>query len=257
MGHLDDDDVVKLLSGESSSGAASRHVARCERCAEWVAGVQSARMTLLAHSGFPTSARADCLDELEVAALAEGALGGADPEAATAPLASCVRCRVAVSTVARARGASQIEPELGPRSRYRGPRSMRAVLPMGLGAAAVAALLLGRLERPVDGGGSPHREGPAPSSAAPVVIAPLGPTTAVRVLRWHSVPGADMYRITLFDERGTVLYEASVSDTLVALPSDIELESGSSHYWIVSARTGFDRWDTSTLAEFTTTGPGR
>jgi hypothetical protein len=54
-----------------------------------------------------------------------------------------------------------------------------------------------------------------------------------------------------------VLYETALSDTVAALPEGVEIEAGRSYYWMVAARTDFDRWDTSALAEFSVDGMGR
>jgi hypothetical protein len=54
-----------------------------------------------------------------------------------------------------------------------------------------------------------------------------------------------------------VLYEAALSDTVAALPEDVEIEPGRPYYWMVAARTDFDRWDTSSLAEFSVDGVER
>jgi hypothetical protein len=128
-------------------------------------------------------------------------------------------------------------------------RRGRALYVVPLAAAAVVALLLVRDPQLP----AAHREGGAASGSAPVAIAPLGPTTTVAVLRWHGVLGADRYRVTVFDETGAVVYETTSTDTVVALPPAVELPAGRPHYWIVAARTDFDRWETSALAEFSTT----
>jgi hypothetical protein len=93
--------------------------------------------------------------------------------------------------------------------------------------------------------------------AAPAAISPAGPTSAARALRWHAVTGADRYRVTLFDADGSVLFEAMLSDTVAALPPSVIVPDGRSYYWIVAARTGFDRWESSDLAEFSVPSSAR
>jgi hypothetical protein len=60
--------------------------------------------------------------------------------------------------------------------------------------------------------------------------------------------------VTLFDESGDVLWESALADTVAGLPGDVALEPGRDYFWIVSARMGFDRWETSALAQFSLTG---
>jgi hypothetical protein len=76
-------------------------------------------------------------------------------------------------------------------------------------------------------------------------------------LRWSPVAGADRYRLTVFDAAGNVVYAAEVSDTVVAFPDSIVLAPGVAYLWKVDARTGFDRWAASELAEFRVAGPRR
>jgi hypothetical protein len=73
-------------------------------------------------------------------------------------------------------------------------------------------------------------------------------------LLWTAVAGADRYRVTLSDALGGVLYETQLADTVAALPDSIALVSGRSYVWMVEARTGFDRWSTSRLVEFSIGG---
>ncbi|OLD18763.1 MAG: hypothetical protein AUJ01_06985 [Acidobacteria bacterium 13_1_40CM_3_65_5] len=80
---------------------------------------------------------------------------------------------------------------------------------------------------------------------------------AVNALRWSPVAGADRYRVTVFDATGGVVFVADVSDTAVAFPDSVALVPGASYLWKVNARTGFDRWAASELAEFSIAAPRR
>ena len=73
---------------------------------------------------------------------------------------------------------------------------------------------------------------------------------AAKDLRWSPVVGADRYRVTVFDVTGGVVYASESSDTVVAFPDSVALVPGASYLWKVEARTGFDRWSPSELAEF-------
>jgi hypothetical protein len=129
------------------------------------------------------------------------------------------------------------------------------VLPL---AAAAAVLLVLVWPRPVDDGGLPHRAPPITAASAPVPVAPVGRVAGADVLRWTPVARADRYRITLSDAGGRVLYEMQQADTVLALPDSVVLTPGQSYSWMVDARTGFDRWSTSQLVEFSiVAGPPR
>jgi len=70
-------------------------------------------------------------------------------------------------------------------------------------------------------------------------------------LTWSSVPHADRYQVTLFDQAGSVLWETHTADTTVAVPETVRLTPGVPHYWKVAARTELGRWVASDLTSFT------
>jgi len=69
-------------------------------------------------------------------------------------------------------------------------------------------------------------------------------------LRWLGVPGADRYRVTVFDAPGQVRYETQLAGTVALLPDTVVLVAGRPYLWKVEARTGWDRWSASELVEF-------
>jgi hypothetical protein len=192
----------------------------------------------------------ECLDDDTVAALAEGALDAAARAAVLPHLAGCSRCRGAVASVARALADSGVAREVRGVEGAARRRFYRIALSL---AAAATLLLVLVLPRQADDGGPPHRDPPADASA-PVPIAPVGVVAEASPLVWTAVAGADRYRVTLSDALGVVLYETQLTDTVTALPDSIVLVSGRSYVWIVEARTGFDRWSTSRLVEFSIGG---
>jgi len=190
----------------------------------------------------------ECLDDGTLAALADGTLDPATRAAALPHLAGCPRCRGAVASVARALADTAVAREIvavegGGRRRF-----YRIALPL-----SAAALLLLLVWPRVDDGVPPHRAPPADASA-PVPVSPIGLVADATRLQWTAVVGADRYRVTLSDAAGRMLYETQHGDTVVALPDSIVLVSGRSYVWIVEARTGFDRWSTSRLVEFSIGG---
>lgn len=193
----------------------------------------------------PTAA---CLDDDAVAALAEGSLDAASRSAMLPHLAACPRCRRAVASVARALADSSVAREITA-AEGGGRRRFYRVALIALPAAAALVLLLARPWTP-DQGAPLHRAPTITAGAGPTLVSPVGAVADARALRWSGVPGADRYRVTLFDAGGRVLYETELADTRAALPDSIVLVPGQPYLWKVEARTGFDRWSASELIEF-------
>ena len=191
------------------------------------------------------SPTADCLDDEIIAGLAEGSLDAAARDVATAHVAGCARCRRAVSSVARALADPAVSREVRATAR---PRLRLLTIASGLAAAAILAFVA-LPWRSLDDT-STHRAPTITGAASPVLMAPVGVVAEARSLRWTSVAGADRYRVTLFDATGGVLSETLTADTVVTFPTEVSLERGRSYFWKVEARTGFNRWSSSDLVEF-------
>jgi hypothetical protein len=244
--------LIEHASQGASGSAVESHVGDCPHCKREVARWRHAIDACVWRDGGPETDEEACLDDHTLAALAEGSLPLPARENAVEHLAACARCRAEVASVTKALTSRSVRSEIDGLDRVRQHRWMRITIP--LAAVATLAVLLVSDVREVDPG--LHRAPTTPPAPAPVTIAPSGPTTSVQVLRWHAVTGADRYRVTLFDDQGFVLWESAVADTVAGLPADVALEPGRTYFWIVSARTGFDRWETSSLSEFSVAGGG-
>lgn len=198
------------------------------------------------HTGDIPVATSECLDAEIVAALAEGSLDADARARALRHLAGCALCRRAVASVTAALADEPITHEIEIAEGRHG--WSRKVLRITVPLVAAAVLLL-LLRSPVAENGGGHRGGVG-SGSAPVPVSPVGPVAAVHVLVWTRVADADAYRVTLFDAEGRVAYDARATDTTAALPDSIVLVAGRPYLWKVEARTGFDRWSTSALVEF-------
>ncbi|HET9708189.1 MAG TPA: hypothetical protein VFP39_07780 [Gemmatimonadales bacterium] len=189
---------------------------------------------------------AHCLDAGTIAAMVDGTLEADRREAALTHLAGCDHCQTAVASVARALVDPAVASELSATGGQGQRRLFRVLLPV----AAAAALLL-VVVKPWGGDEGPggHRA-PPPTAVAPEPLGPIGVVADAHRLWWSSIPGADRYRVTLSDASGGLLFEMQGVDTNVALPDSITLVPGHAYLWLVEARTGFDRWSTSRLAEF-------
>jgi hypothetical protein len=252
MRHLDTVELVRCVAGEGLSEHVTRHAESCPSCRIELCRLGSGVSAVRAPASVAPASAPECLDDFAISAFADASLEPPEREIAVAHLARCERCRVAVSSVTSALAGTGMAAVISGLERTRRPGRFLAVSAGLVGVAVVAGLLLGRsspVQNPVQ-----HRDGAGSGGAVPVTISPEGPSRSVQVLRWHSVTGADRYRVTVFEEDGSVLYEAVVTDTMAALPDTIDLEPGRSFYWLVSARTDFDRWSTSALAEFSVGG---
>lgn len=192
---------------------------------------------------------ADCPPDEVIAGLADGSLASEQRRSVLPHVAWCARCRGAVASIARALADPAVARELAPPSSR---RWYRIAVPL-----AAAAVLLLLLVSPADDRSSTHRGSPPPPATTPVPRSPVGAVASVDDLRWSPVAGADRYRVTVFDATGSVVYAAEASDTAVAFPDSIVLVPDKAYLWKVDARTAFDRWAASELAEFRIAGPRR
>ena len=174
------------------------------------------------------------LTEDEIVAYLGHELTGDPLRRAELHLARCAVCREEVIE------ATEI---LRPSRRARWP-----VLAPAAAAAAVVILFLGWPPKPT----SPpqHRESPLVVATVPAPIAPVGPVAEVGELVWSRVAGADRYRLTLYDETGSLLWRETTTDSLLTLPDSVLIETGQAYLWKVEARVGWDVWESSELTEF-------
>lgn len=201
---------------------------------------------LRAAEGHPAPGPA-CLDELAVAAAADGA---ATPEA-IAHLSRCAACRMQVAHLARLLGDDSVAREvsrLEGRGRYYRP-SMRAFA--GVAAAAALVVALVPLIPGRDGADDFRDEPQASAAAVPALAQPVTSANGLDSLRWSGVAGATQYRITLFDEEGSLVWTTETVDTVVSFPADTSLAINTPYWWRVEARVDFDRWNASALGTFT------
>ena len=204
-------------------------------------------------------------DEITDRALIEGyvadRLGEAETEAFESHYLTCERCqnelrlafaiREALPEVREAGLHAPAEPEVSVISRRLKVRTAAA-----LAAAAVLAGLL--LVRPsqLDRESAPaQRDEATGAEVAPSLRAPVGVVPAVEMFEWSQVPAADLYRITVYEAGGDVVWEVETRGTSIAPPDGTEFEPGARYMWTVAARVGFDRWVSSELVTFTTSEP--
>ncbi|MGH7560020.1 MAG: hypothetical protein ACRENB_03265 [Gemmatimonadales bacterium] len=200
----------------------------------------------LSEAGVPTQPTAECLDDETLGALAEGTLDPAVRSGVMLHVAACPRCRTTVASIARLLEDATVAAEL----RRVGAPGQAWLRRVALPAAAVLLIALVPLAVQRSSQDEAHRSPAIANGSLPTALAPVGDVAAVTELRWASVPGADRYRVTLFDADGGVVYEAGPVDTIVALPDSISLVPGKRYLWKVEARVGVDRWVASELVDF-------
>lgn len=167
----------------------------------------------------------------------DGVLTAGERATVEAHLASCLECRDEVIAIQ-------------PLVRSHSPRHLILRATIAVGAAAAAVVLLVQ-PGPVPGPRpSPHRDPPQDASTVVVPRAPLGPTSRPLTVAWSPLNHAKRYRVLVFDAEGTILYRAEATDSALALPDSLGLSPSQSYFWKVEADTGWDRWVSSRLVEF-------
>jgi putative zinc finger protein len=182
----------------------------------------------------------------EVAACADRGLARAERARVEEHLAACAACRAEVIAVAR------LSRSLAGRRRW------AVMAPLAAAAAALVLVLTPWQRHGPVGGPSPQpvlREPAVTATVAPTPLTPRGGVAALTALTWSSVPHADRYQVTLFDQDGSVLWETHTGDTSVVVPDTVRLVPGIPHYWKVAARTEQGRWVASDLTSFTVSRP--
>jgi len=242
--HPRPESLIPFAVGGDDPAIAS-HVATCATCQAEIERLQEATGLLRGTRSLERRVETpDCPDELTLATFVEGRLRGGLRTSVVAHLLTCARCRSVV------KAATRVIEEPGMTTPVPARPSRRWALPVGLAAAAALVLLL--LPRGDDSPSTGLREPTLTSTIAPIPIAPApGETvTAVNRLVWSGVPGAERYRVRLYDREGSTLWTGETTDTSVALADSIRLEARVPYFWRVEAQAEPLRWTASDLVSF-------
>jgi anti-sigma factor ChrR (cupin superfamily) len=248
--HPAPESLIPFALGGGDSAVAG-HVAACVTCQAEIERLQDAGGLLRSTASLERRIRTPaCLDELVVADFVDGRLSAGDRVTVVAHLSTCAHCRSVLKATSRViadPGTTTVRPP-----------SRRWAAPLGLAAAAALLLLLvprGADENPSQG----LREPTVTSTNAPSPIAPAPGESVARVDRlvWSSVPGAERYRVRLYDREGSTLWTRETSDTSVALPDSITFHPRVPYFWRVEAQAEWMRWTASDLVSFQVVGSRR
>lgn len=251
------EDLLRMAMEETPPGTKrelEEHLNTCADCRAEVTVFREEAARLVASGSGDDSAAARCLDETDIVQLVDGSLEPEHRAALVAHTASCATCRVSVAALTRLVAEPSVRRELERlqpgRRTVAASRRFRRLAGVAA-AAAVVALVMPQLSRLGNEETAPsHRAGDLSLSAPPVPISPLGVAVGSIPFEWSSTPLADRYEVTLFDDEGSILWQANTTDTIAVLPDSVSLVPGSSYFWRSRARIGFDRWAESELVEF-------
>lgn len=246
-----------LATSAEARDALTPHVDECATCRVRVDHLRRVIRDVSSPEGTARRTASACLDESALAEVVQGTAADATRKARIEHLVACGHCRRELASLADLLADSVVAKEMHAVDRGRSRRSQRSWL---AGAGLVAAALVIAV---VQQQGSPneslplHRSPTITGAAVPTATFPVGDVPAVSALRWATVSGADRYRVTLFDARGRVVYEAQLGDTTALVPDSVMLAPRQSYLWKVEARSGVERWTSSDLVEFRVIGGPR
>ena len=252
-------DLLQFALGagsEANTVMLSRHLDDCISCQLRMAQL-SETIDALRSADIHSDGTDLCLSAAALAALADSFDLQTDG-AAAAHLTRCADCRARFVSLKAVLNDPDVHSEIALLERRGFLRKIR-IFPAGFLAATAAAILAIVVLRPVDrvdsnspaAVNSQHRDGVVTTAGASLIIAPIGQATLNDSLQWTSVPRADLYRITVWDRDGVVVWEGETRDTILALPAALERRQEMTYLWVVNARTDFDRWVSSESREFT------
>ncbi|HEX6643728.1 MAG TPA: hypothetical protein VF037_03570 [Gemmatimonadales bacterium] len=190
----------------------------------------------------------DCLGEIELAAAADGAAA----PGALAHLSRCPACRSELAHLARLLGDDAVAAET---ARLGAAGARRWGTPLLVAAAAAVVLMVAiPVVRNGEDGTQFRDDPPVETWPAPALVTPNRAVAGTPIaLRWSAIPSASQYRVTVFDEEGSVVWSEELSDTSITIPAAAGI-APRTYWWRVEARVDFDRWSASPLGELRVSG---
>lgn len=180
----------------------------------------------------------------QIGAQLEHRLAGREREALLRHLETCEECRRELAEASRLLGMGL-------------PGRRRILVPVATLLAASAAFLL--LARVAPDGDRTAVVEQAQRQAQPDLVEPIVVVTPAddevvtgrtAVLTWRADGRDAMYRVTLQDDAGRVLWTGNTRDTIAAIPDSVTLVQGNAYYWSVDALRPDGRSTTSKAHRF-------
>ena len=171
------------------------------------------------------------LDEGTLAGFLDGDLSANDRERVAAHLEECEECRTELRQVGEL--AASFESRL--EARRRSPRIRRwGLLGGALAASLIGFALLRRTAGPEMPASSVRDRAVTEGAARIDVVAPASRDVARSDTNFVWRPAnVDVYRFTLMNESGAVLFRAEVADTSIVWPRTVPVTPGTSYFWRV------------------------
>jgi len=266
-------ELLLFLVAELQSGAPDEcpgHIGSCKTCGDRLDELKQRRASLAATDGATTAH----LDDFAFAEVAGASRTSELADAAITHLSHCEPCRREQADIVKLLRDPLVKAELDreqplslvpgdARARATRERTSRGSRPYltriaAAGLAAAAALFItvrvARWHGPDADTPAALRHATIDMARAALPVAPLGNVRHVDAMVWTSVPHADLYRVSIFDRGGRVVWETEVSDTTATPPLKLLQQSSGELRWRVKARTSFDQWIDSDFAEFSLEG---
>jgi anti-sigma factor RsiW len=180
-------------------------------------------------------------DTEEIAAYLSGALPASSKSDLEAHLTRCRACRTEVAS------ARRLLRKHGRRRRW------STAVPAGLAATIAAYLIIGSLQHRARQETNPFREGRVLTPDAAPVVRLVAPTESDSVnperveFIWHRQGTDPLYRLTLTDPSGAIVWTGETSDTTLSLAKQPRLTPGRSYLWYVDALDSDGRSATSAI----------
>jgi hypothetical protein len=235
-----------------------QHVQGCAACTRELSRLrETAAMLHVTDDAGP--ATRGCIDEVTIARIATDGLAQLDADV-TAHCAECARCRAQVAEAISVLRTPDIAREVERLSTIGSVRRARRSWAWAGSASAAAALVImvlapqifrGRInDAPGAARELSDRDATITMTLPPTIVAPIGSVAHADRFSWLTVPGTRRYAITVFDQEGSVVWQAETTDTALALPPAVRLKRGVLYLWKVIAHTSWNRSAESELVEF-------
>lgn len=185
-------------------------------------------------------------DTEEIAAYLSGSLPGSSHEQFESHLAECRACRTEVTSARRLLREHRVRRRWG------------VALPGAVAAAVVAYVLIGPLQNGSPKAGNPVREGRAPTFDLRPVVRLVAPSESESVdpqrvvFTWRRQGVDPLYRLTITDPSGAVVWVHETSDTAVTVAGESPLRGGQTYLWYLDALDSDGRSATSVIRRLQT-----